>query len=272
MSHVLTKVSLIAAVVLSSCGNREQKEAEAMYVLAETAAESGDYARSVQLIDSIDSLYGRQIDVRRKSMHLKAIVTEKQTLAEIETNEAEAVRLKLKGDSLQRMIEKVDNPIEPYFVAKGLKSVAGNNGIEARMSPDGMFYMISSLKSPRVNHTYVSVSDGVSAAQTAAIAYDGERNDRSLGYEIIHYMMLECDSVGHFVATHPGRLTLTYGGGSKSYTTELPAQQAAAVATLYRSAVNIRDMRRNALERQRLDKQLELARSHAARTYQDEAD
>ena len=263
----LAAFALMAAAV-SACGDKEKRQAEALYVEAETAAQNGDYRQSVALLNSIDSLYPKQVAIRRKAMHLRAKSGEHITLDEIAANEAERARLTLEGDSLQQLLSKVDHPLEPYYVAKGAKSVVGDNGIEARMAPDGMFYMISSLRSPKVNHTSVTVSDGGASARTAEIAHDGERNDRSMGYEVIHYMMPECDSVGRFIAQHPGALTVTFNG-SKSHTMPLKAEQADGIATVWRAAVNVRDRRHNALEHQRLERQLELNRSQAARTYEE---
>ena len=271
MSHVLTKLAAagLIGVMAASCGDAEKRQAESMFVMAETAAQDGDYVRAVALVDSIDSIYPRQVEVRRKAMHLRATAGEQVTLAEIEQNSAVTATLKLSGDSLQALLAKVDHPLEPYFVAAGSNSIVGENGIEARMAPDGMFYLISSLKQPKVGHTYVSVSADGQEARTAEVAYDGERNDRSMGYEVVHYMMPECDSVGAFIASHPGELTLTYGGGSKPYTTKLDADKAARIATVWRAAANARDQRRAIFEQQRLQKQLELNRSHAARTFEE---
>lgn len=270
MSHV--QIKLIAAalfgVAVTACGDADKKKAEALYIMAETAAQEGDYERAIQLVDSIDSCHARQVDTRRKAMHVRARAIEGHTVKAIADVGNRWAQLTLRADSLQARLERVDNPLEPYYIPAGQKRIVGSNGLEARMSPDGIFYMISSLRNPRINHTYITVSADGYSARTAEVAHDGERNDRSLGYEVIHYMMPECDSVGAFIASHPGsEISVTYGGGSRTYTETLTREQADGIATLYRSAVNARELHRTSLEKAHLERQLELARKHAASTF-----
>ncbi len=275
MYHVQTKlvaaVFLTAVTALVSCGDSEKKQAEALFIMAETAAQDGEYDKSIELIDSLDKVYTRQVETRRKAMHLRARAIEGSTVKAIADVSSLRAGLQIKGDSLQALLLKVDNPLEPYFVFSGQKRIVGETGIEARMSPDGMFYMISSLRNPKVNHTYITVSAAGESARTAEIAHDGERNDRSMGYEVIHYMMPECDSVGSFIATHTNSdITVTFGGTGKTHSFVLTPEQAEGIATLYRAAENAREQRRAAFEEARLERQLEIARTHAAKTYSDD--
>lgn len=275
MSHVQTNRIILAALVsagaaltLVSCGDADKRQAEALYIMAETAAQEGDYGRAIELIDSIDHAHAAQIETRRKAMHLRARSTEGATVRELETTVARQARLRIAADSLQSRLTRVDNPIEPYYVASGQKRAVGENGLEARMSPDGVFYLISSLRNPKVGHTYVTVTAGGNSASTSAVAHDGERNDRSMGYEVIHYMMPECDSVGAFIASRPGEeFTVTYGGGNKSHSIVLDSCQAEGIATLYRAAQNLRQLHKATLDSLRLERQLLLSRTHAASTY-----
>lgn len=275
MSHAPIKFTAAlcgALAMLASCsGNAEKQKAEALFEMAGQAMTDGDYVRATQLIDSIDSVYPGQIETRHKAMHLRPRVTELSSLREMEQIDSIIARLTLAGDSLQSLIVKVDNPIEPYYVAaesKG-KSTVGKTGIEARMMPDGTLYLISSLAPVSVGHTSVTVSAGSESAQTAAIAPDGERNDNSLGYEVIHFMPGECGAVVDFIASHRNEpLTVVFNGrSSKSIT--LSEQQASAIATIRDAAENVRQRRVTAIERSRLEKQIELARRHQVETYRE---
>lgn len=118
-----------------------------------------------------------------------------------------------RGDSLQRLMKFVKNPIEGYYVASTTNPTAfiGSNGIQARVSPEGDFYLISSLKAKSVKSTSVTVSNGNASASTLSVAHDGERNDRSMGAEVITFISAECDTVGRFImenAESPLTLTL----------------------------------------------------------------
>ena len=80
-------------------------------------------------------------------------------------------------------------------------------------------------------------------------------------------MGAECDTVGKFISENIGKnMTLTFNGNS-SYSQPLSAQQAKEIADLYNYATTIRKFKIATLEKERLTRALDLARSQAARTY-----
>lgn len=267
MSREITKIlCFIIAFAAVSCGvDASKRAAESLFAMATEATASGDYERAIALIDSIDTAYPDQVAVRRNAMQLKPEVIEKQTVKQLGDLDGKIAICKAEGDSLQRSIVKVNNIIEPYYVAKTRegRSVVGKTGLEARMMPDGTFYLISSYNG-KAGHTGVVVSNGSESAATAMVAHDGERNDRSGRSEVIHYMPGECDSLSSFIAGHSSEpLTITFAGGNAK-TTALDAEDATAIATLYNAAANVRKRTLLELEKQHLEAQLALSRKHRA--------
>lgn len=270
MSHAQIKTLAAGLLLLcASCsGNTDKEKAEALYNMADQAMTDGNYLRATQLIDSIDSIYSDQLDVRRRAMHLRPRITELSSLRQLEHIDSVEALLTLAGDSLQNLLLKVDNPIEPYFVARSTanRQVVGKTGIEARMMPDGTLYLISSLAPASIGHTSLTAVAGSQSATTAVILPDGERNDNTLGYEVIHFMPNECDEVVRLIAGHRNEpVTVTFNGKSAKSITLSPADTD-AIATIVAAAANVRERRVAALERARLEKQIELARVHQART------
>ena len=127
--------------------------------------------------------------------------------------------------------------------------------------------MLSSLKAKSVKSTSVTVSNGTDEARTSIVAYDGERNDRSMGAEVITFIGAECDSVGKFISSNVNSpLTLTFNG-STSYSMSLPTAQAKEIALVYDYASTLRRFKVASLEKERLSRALDIARSQAARTF-----
>lgn len=173
------------------------------------------------------------------------------------------------GDSLQRLMKFVSNPIEGYYIAASAdpSKFFGTNGLQARVSPDGGFTLMSSLKAKSVRSTAIEVSAGGEKASTSAVAHDGERNDRSMGAEVITFIGAECDSVGRFISRHVNEpMTLTFIG-SGTYSMPLPAAQAKKIAIAYDYSTLTRRFKVAALEKERLTRAVDIARSQAARTY-----
>ncbi len=260
--------AVIAMAVLSvtSCGGDNQvKTAQAMLERARTAADMGQYEAAKLLLDSIDSICPKAVDVRREGMSLMATVREGLLNIQIAQTDSLLAVAQLRGDSLQQRLRKVENPIEPYFVVTELGTVT--KGLDPRLMPDGTLYILSRLSSPKIRHTSVSLSapDGTSAA-TASIPRDGERNDDTGGIETITFIGTDADTIGAFVHAHIGSpLTLRFAStDGKTTEMSLPQQQAQAIAAAYGYADNIRQRKILNIRRRALEEQLGLNRSQSA--------
>ncbi|MDE6187771.1 MAG: hypothetical protein K2G17_06540, partial [Duncaniella sp.] len=236
---------------------------------AQQASDSKNYEKAIALPDSIKNTYPKEIDVRREALHLSTKATEGLTIQRLQQTDSLSAVLAVRGDSLQRLMKFVKNPIEGYYVAATTEpsKFFGTNGLQARVSPDGDFYLMSSLKAKSIKSTSVEVSAGAEKAATSTVAHDGERNDRSMGAEVITFMGVECDSLGKFVSTHAGQpMTLTFIGAS-TYSMPLPEKQANEIALLYDYATTLRRFKVATLEKERLSRAVEIARNQAARTF-----
>lgn len=264
-------ISAMAALsILASCsGSGDKAKAQALLDEATTAYDAGNYAGALVLTDSIKSAYPAEIDVRRQALHLATRATEGLTVQKLQEADSLVAVLTVKGDSLQRLVKYIKNPIEGYYTGATTdpESIGTINGLQARISPDGDFYIISSLKGKSIKSTSVTVSCNGESASTTAVAHDGERNDRSMGAEIITFMGVECDSLGRFINQHRAiPMTLTFNGAT-SYSIPLPAGQASEIATLYDYATTLRRAKLASIEKERLTRVLDIARTQAAKTY-----
>lgn len=265
--HVLLCGVLSAiALLTASCSNDNQTQrAQEMLSRARTAAESGQYAMAKMLLDSIDSVCPKAIDVRREGITLMVAVREGLINTQIAQTDSLLAVAQLRGDSLQRSLHKVDNPIEPYFAVSGLGTVT--NGLDPRLMPDGTLYILSRLSSPKIRHTAISVSapDGTSAS-TSSIPYDGERNDVVGGIETITFIGSDADTIGSFVNAHRDEsLTLRFSGpNGKSTELTLPRNQTEAISAAYGYAANIRERKILNIRRRALEEQLGLNRTQSA--------
>lgn len=259
-------LTLLAA---ACTGNGDKEKATLLLDEAQKAFEARNYVEALALTDSIKSAYPKQIDIRREALHLSTRATEGLTLMRLQQADSLTAVLGAQGDSLQRLMKFVSNPIEGYYIAASAdpSKFFGTNGLQARVSPDGGFTLMSSLKAKSVRSTAIEVSAGGEKASTSAVAHDGERNDRSMGAEVITFIGAECDSVGRFISRHIDEpMTLTFIG-SGTYSMPLPAAQAKEIAIAYDYSTLTRRFKVATLEKERLTRAVDIARSQAARTY-----
>ena len=263
-----------AALVLTftACGivNKGENPAEALYLSADSAYNAGDYTRTIELLDTLKNRYPSEVATQRKALHLRPQATEKQTIKEMQTTDSLCAYYLHVQDSLKQYFTFVNDPklVEGYYVAKGLNSrnLFNTTGVEARISPDGEFYMISSLTTRPVKHTSIVLKCGNDEASTATVTYDGDRNYRSGGTEMITFVGAECDTIGKYLAVHPDANGSIIFKGASNYTLPLSATDRQAIARTYSLANAIAESKRMAMRRDFLDKQLQLARDQVART------
>ncbi|MDE6303859.1 MAG: hypothetical protein K2M01_03450 [Paramuribaculum sp.] len=280
MLNVATKFRSLAiiAIVGSACGSMlwscsdpQKKEAEQMLVSAQEAYDSGFYQQAIDLLDSIDTKYPRQIKVRRSGMSLRPKALEKITLEMLEETDSLLAFAEVNAEAMKNVLSFVEHPIEGYYVSSRLKDADPSKaeGIYARMSPEGLFYIVSSANKGTLSTSITLTSENESAT-SATVEYDGERNDRSMEREMITFMQGECDTIGHFSLTHAMHpVSLTFGGG-KPHTIKLSPEQVAAVAEVYGASQLYNRIKLLRIQKSHLEQQLTLTRSQIARTFREE--
>ena len=82
-------------------------------------------------------------------------------------------------------------------------------------------------------------------------------------------MPAECDTLGVFAGRHGGdEISVTFLG-DKNYSMTLPKDQAEALGNVYAASKIVGKLKLAQLEKVRLERQLDVARSQMARTYQE---
>lgn len=275
MYNVVCKVYLFVCLIcmtLPSCSsvNSEELAAKALLASADSAISVKNYELAVELLDTLKSHYPKVIDVQREAMHIRPKAMEGLTIKEMEENDSLMALYTHRHDSLAGYFKFVNNPhlVEGYYVIKELanSTLFSRTGVEARVSPEGEFYMISSLTTGNVLHTSVGLKCKAGEVYTSSIAYDGDRNYRSSGTEMITFLGAECDTLGHFVSANPlAKMSLIFKG-KRSFTTQLSSGDRKSIALSYQMANAISNLKKCHNRRGYLERRLMLTRDQQART------
>lgn len=271
--YIILPSAIFLSLAAACSGNKgTTSEATAMLDQATASFEAADYQTAISLLDSLQKAYPSEIEVQRQALALRPKVIEKETLLKISTNDSLSALDKIEAEKLKPKMKWVKNPRMPegYWTAtEGYSADFMNStGIQGRVSEIGEFFIVSSVKGGGVNHTSVSLADGQASVSTPEVAYDGESNYRIGGSEIITFSPAQSDTIGQFVFAHAGRpLTLTFNGKSRKSVKLTPAQ-VSGLADAYAYSKAINNGRQLAVERQRLEATLQVARNQIARTSQ----
>lgn len=247
----------------------DKEAAKNLLQQAKQSIEQRNYYRAVLLLDSIDCAYKSQIEVRRVAMNVRPRAIEGMTMREIEKNDSLLATYQAEYVNLTPYFETINDSrlVEPYIVSKKAeKTLLDKTGIQARITTNGDFYVISSLVENPIKHTSVSFVVGQDIATTSDVAYDGDRNYRSKGSEMITFINSECDTLGTFACRYDNKVISLRFNGNKSKTIKMSAQETNIFATTYRYAMVVKNIKSTIRRKEFLEQQLMLARDQIART------
>ena len=271
MKYQLSALAL--AAVLTSCGNSENSDARMIYSQSEEAFRSGDYSAATILLDSLQKCYPAEVNIQREAMALRPKVIEQLALAKITSVDSMTKADMSVMEQLKPKLKWVKTPgmIEGYWIAaKGYNpDFMNTTGIEARVSEIGEFYIVSSVNPSAIAHTSITLDMGGRSATTPEVAYDGESNYRIGGSEVITFSPEQSDTIGALAADvmttgAPKAMTLTFNGAKGHKSQKLTSAQAEGIVTAYLYSSALIRARDNEVERQRLEKTIEIAKRQAA--------
>ena len=277
--------SIIAGIItsafcLAGCSSKsaERIAAEQLVAEADSALNAKNFTQAISLLDTLKAKYPGEIEIQRQGMHLRPQAIEGQTLLDIQTTDSLRAYYGYVADSLRQYFTLVHNPElgedYDYYVIKEYKNsnLFNRTGIEARVEPSGELRVISSLVGhPAVKHTMIGLApkSGPGIVNTKEVAYDGERNYRSGNTEMITFIGVECDTLGHYPANDaPANVTLAFKG-AKVYSTPLSKNDRKSLELSYKLSQATAQHRKLSLKLDYLNKQLMIARDQTARTTQD---
>ena len=101
---------IIIAISLASCNNSKTSElyqdsisAEVLLKKAHDAFNKCDYKKSIDYIDSIDSVYPKQVNVRRKVMPLRSQIKERIIIKDIQKQDSLLVECEIKKAPMEEV-------------------------------------------------------------------------------------------------------------------------------------------------------------------------
>ncbi len=260
-----------AATLLVACsGSKENPDARALMDEATSAFEAADYNRATSLLDSLQKAFPGELTIQREGMTLRPKVIEKLAEIRIASIDSATIADNATMERIKPLLKWVKTPgmIEGYWTdAKAYNpSFMNGTGIEARVSEIGQFYIVSSA-SPQLKHTAIAVSGPKGEAATQAVPYDGESNYRIGGGEVITFSPEQSDTIGvvadENLSGGATPLTLKFLGG-KAKSLKLSQAQAQGIVNAYRYSQALVRARDNQVQRQKLEKTIEIARRQLA--------
>lgn len=264
---------LTVLVLLAACGkttSRSQIEAQMLLESATQAIDAGNPQQALLFLDSIDSAYKNETEIIKESIRLRPTVMGCLISTQIADNDSLLAERTAELDSIGKIMKYVSIPqTDGYYVAGEIdKSFTNSTGISARVSPAGEFYIVSSVNpASGLNHWSVSVIAGSDKATSDTVPYDGVLNYHINNSELISFSSAQSSMIGRTILDNRHNpVTICFNGQKgKQKSISLSSQQVDAIATAMRYSELVNEVRTCTLERERLEKKLQMAKDQSAR-------
>lgn len=274
LNHMTGLVALLTAagLALSACGASDKagETAERLLGEARAAVDARDWGLALALTAEIDSTCPGATAQRREGMAVRAVATEGMLVEDLADTDSLLAVNRLLADSLRRALKRVDTPVGGYWTA----GQAAGQGcpMQLRLDPNGVMTVTVVTGAGRRPFTSVTLkgNDGREASLPEQ-AVDGELNEVSGGRQTATWTGAACDTVGALIADNAGCPLMVTFPGSDQKPVRLTAAQVDAMARVYRAAMACEAVRRLALDHERLEQQLAVARRQVAVTRPDTA-
>ena len=261
---------------MCACGGKQENpQARELLDNANAAFEQQDYALATTLLDSLQKTFPSELGIQRESMALRPKVIEQTAVVQLQQLDSLDAADTSTLTSLKPALKWIKTPgmIEGYWIdAKAYNpNFMNTTGIEARVNEIGQFYIVSSVNpAGSLKHTSITLKTASGSATTPTVPYDGESNYRIGGGEVITFSPEQSDTIGaaalHAVSTNPSVSgTLIFNGAKTNKSIRLTAAQTAAIANAYRYSSAVIRARDNQVQRQKLNRTIEIARQQAAK-------
>lgn len=271
MKHFPFLCGIAAAMLVCSCSSTDPdaQAAQQRLSVAKELMDKGQFTQALAELDSVDALYPAQIDVRHQVAALRPHAIAHLTEQRIQSADSLIAATQQELASLEDEFTHVDGGgLEGYYLPKGETAAGFTNttAIQPRVNDsDFRFYIVASnTRGPVGISRLVLTVDGHEVA-SGAIPAGNDRSSRLEGSEIASFLPEEVDSLGACVYDARGSISAaTLEGAKGKVKVTVTPRQAKGIATAWRYGTLKQSLRSALILREKLDRQLQIARDQVA--------
>ncbi|MDE6120719.1 MAG: hypothetical protein K2F63_02910, partial [Muribaculaceae bacterium] len=151
------------AVVLAACSDKEKEGASQLYAESQQELDNQNYAAALVLLDTLNSRYPAQTQIRRDALRLRAQAMEGIAVDSISVIDRERAEAMLALEDIRPRFRHVDSSVglDGYFLPVGVSDqVMTATGIQPRVSDKGLFYIVANVQGRSIGLKAIEFVDG----------------------------------------------------------------------------------------------------------------
>lgn len=265
MYNAASKLTAIAfmALALVSCGNNTKDEAMQLSAAAEHEVTSGNYDAAMTLLDTLDTRYASEVEVRRSAMKFRAMAVEGLTMRRISTVDDTLALLKQNIEKYESKFEYVANP------GKGLggnlvdKSIVKLNSVMMpRINDEGYFTLSIKINGRSIGFSHVVFYGSGESVSTGDVA--PSRLVKVEGSEMTVMQQEDVSSAMEWLVAHPSTAGYELVGAKSTIKNKMSEVLREAMVQTWLFAQDKQAYRLALIEREKLERKLQLCRDQLA--------
>lgn len=269
-----TIAALMIAAALVSCGENNKEKAQALLDEASSLVERGDYGAAIEVIDTLDTRYAKEIDVRKQGLLCRARAVEGLAKDSIIAADDMLTHSIEQMEAREKDFEhiKLPNGLDGYFIAKSIyeKNAMNKTGIQPRVEDsEGYFQLAVNIHGRKIGFERVSVNNGGNVVTTVAV--NPGRLVTVEGSELVVLTQEEATPLVEALKANPGIDEYKLCGAKNSITVKLMSKMRDAIINSYDYAMSIQANRLAQIKREKFERQLQMARDQIANNLPSEA-
>jgi hypothetical protein len=256
---------VIFAVLLVSCGTSDEQRADEMLQKAKNLWATYDAASAKSCLDSLHTLYPRQVKYRRQADTLLWTITLKEVTTEIPDIDAALLHLTQQAEILAKNYKLIKNEkyqslgdYEHKTMANALNM--GRTYLKPMTDEAGNFRIISSLAGKSINHKSIEVSNGSEAAETETIS-DAEfnaYNDYGVNYEHANFSENKIKDFILFLQNNRDKKLKITLKGTKDFSYNLNRKDLNVILETFELSNVLKAIRKNQQEKANMEKTIKI--------------
>jgi len=258
----------LIAGIYSCSSSKSDSEAKALLQSIQTDLNDGKFESALSKMDSLDKRYPNATAIRSEALKSRPKAMEGYTLQQIAKEDSAIAFAQKTLDSLHSQFTHVVNPklIENYYVVKNVRkpTLMASTAIEPRVDEDFNFYIVCSLQGSDIGLYALELKTAGEIAKTKDIPQGDERSITSaLGQKAI-FSESDAEDLGRLAMNATTDGTITFIGRKGSKTIKLSTKEINAIGSSYMYSQTHKSLTLAKIRREKLERQLQIARNQMA--------
>lgn len=251
----------ILAIALSGCSDKENLGAQELYSKSEAAIQASDFSGALVLLDTLNSRYPKQTQIRKDALRLRAEAMQGIALDSIASESKTLAEATIKVDEWRPKFRHVDSSVglEGYFIPKNApEKVMTSTGIQPRVSEKGFFYIVANVEGRSIGLRSLEFVDGNELVSSSAIS--PARIVKVEGSESASFNPEDLEGIGEWLLQHPNASKLIIKGAKGNATVKIDKALRGQLTDCYQYGAALQALHLASVKREKYERMLATSR------------